>query len=46
MKLILTDDDGVVLDSTSVTHDEWRSAQHRGVDALEIINSLQPGEDE
>jgi hypothetical protein len=44
MILTLTDNDGVVLDTTTVTPEEWRQAETRAVAAQGILLSLKPGE--
>jgi hypothetical protein len=45
MKLILTTDDGEVLDGIDVSRSELADAQRRGDAALELVNSLEPGAD-
>lgn len=44
MKLVLTEDDGTVLDSTDVTADEWKHARRHSQAALQIITELAAGE--
>ena len=43
MKLILTDDDGTVLDSVDVTVAEWRQALGSGFTATGLLQSFQTG---
>jgi hypothetical protein len=43
MKLILTDDDGVLLDETPVTRAEWDDAQRSPLFAQSIITQLSAG---
>lgn len=44
MKLILSDDDGTVLDSTDVSDADWDLAQVSPRQARAILNELQAGE--
>jgi hypothetical protein len=44
MKVLLTDDEGVVLDSIDVSRKEWVEAQERPMAAFGIIASLQAGD--
>jgi hypothetical protein len=43
MKLILTDDNGTVLDSTEVRPHEWKRAESSATLAQGILMSLDPG---
>jgi hypothetical protein len=43
MKLILTDDDGVLLDEVDVHEEEFSYAQEDGGAATLLLGSLQPG---
>lgn len=43
MKLILTDDEGTLLDEVDVAEDEWDYAQIDGGAATLLLGSLHPG---
>lgn len=45
MKLILTDDDGALLDTTEITKEDWDKAQTYPWFAAGILQSLQAGKD-
>jgi hypothetical protein len=44
VKLILTDDDGTVLDTTTVTEDEWWKAIHHPIVAMYVLAELIAGD--
>lgn len=43
MRLILTDDDGTILDSMEVEREDWDAAQASAVAALALLNELESG---
>lgn len=44
MRLILTDDEGTLLDMTEVTPEEWKAAQTSSLAALTLLSEMQAGE--
>jgi hypothetical protein len=43
MKLIVTDNDGVVLDTIDMDREEWDAAQTDNRTAASILRTLEPG---